>query len=357
MKTHERLYLIDKLLREKKYANLEKIKKILNNESSKQLSERQFLRDISELKSKLQTRYPKETDDLLFFNRIKKGYQYKDGFSAFSDFSKQEIKSFADLISELKDLQHIFKGGKNMALYEKIKALAIEQEYAKGNENISWSPVSLIKEGVRSGQEYFDELLECIKSQRTIEIEYRKLGQESKIINCLPILIKEYNSGGWFTGWYLLALPIYEGTNFYTLSTNDLNVYAIDRIEKISESKLKPKFNNHTKFKPEEYFKYIFGLFRNNLGKNKSIKRHIIHIESIDNNWIYDYILKYPIHSTQTILTNNKNTKYIKFKIEMELTIDLENYLYQHASQLRVIKPKILRDKIITRLQTALVSY
>ena len=65
MKSHERHYLIDRLLREKKYPNRDSINKILVNEGSDELSERQFLRDISDLKSKLQERYPKETDVLL----------------------------------------------------------------------------------------------------------------------------------------------------------------------------------------------------------------------------------------------------------------------------------------------------
>lgn len=357
MKPHERLHLIDKLLREKKFPNLQSINKILEEVGDRLLSSRQLLRDVENLKELLHQRYPNENkEELLKFNRVKKGYQYKEGYTAFSDFSRQEMKSLADLLDELKNHKHLFLGKNNLAIYEKIKALAIEQEFAKGNEHISWSPVSLIKEGERNGQEYFDEMIQYIRDKQCIDIKYKRFGTDSKLHQCLPILIKEYNSG-WYTGWYLLALPISKDKNFYLANTEDLIVYALDRIEKIEPSKLNPKIKFDKKFKPDEYFKHVFGIIRNNLGPNKSTKVHKVVMETTNENWIYDYILKYPIHHTQKIIKNNPKSKYLKFSIEIEIDKELENYLFNHSAEIRVLLPKILRSSIINRLQSAMDKY
>lgn len=356
MKSHERHYLIDRLLREKKFPNRDSINKILTNEGADKLSERQFLRDISDLKNKLQERYPKETDELLFFNRTKKGYQYKEGYTAFSDFSKQEIKSLADVLDQLKNLKHLFMGSATLGIYEKIKALAIEQEYEKGNELIHWSPVSLIKEGERKGQENFDNLIKHIQNRECIKINYHKLDGSFKAHHCLPVLIKEYNSG-WYTGWYLLALPIKSDQNFYLANLNDLIVYALDRIENIELSELNPKIKINKSFNPHEYFNHVFGIIRNNLSQNSTTKVEKVQIETTDENWIYDYIIKYPIHHTQQIIKKDEKKRYIKFSIDIEIDTELENYLFKHSRELRVTKPEHLREKIVERLKSAYNRY
>ncbi len=356
MKSHERHYLIDRLLREKKFPNRDSINKILLNEGSDELSERQFLRDISDLKTKLQERYPKETDELLFFNRTKKGYQYKEGYTAFSDFSKQEIKSLADVLDQMKNLKHLFMGSESLGIYEKIKALAIEQEYEKGNDLIHWSPVALIKEGERKGQENFDTLIKHIQNRECIKINYRKLDGSYKSHHCLPVLIKEYNSG-WYTGWYLLALPIKKDQNFYLANLNDLIVYALDRIENIELSELNPKIKINKSFNPHDYFNHVFGIIRNNLSQNNSPKVEKVQIETTDENWIYDYILKYPIHHTQQIIKKDEKKRYLKFSIDIEIDTELENYLFKHSRELRVTKPEHLRERIINRLIESKITY
>lgn len=356
MKSHERLYLIDRLLREKKFPNHKSINEIIIADGSDELSERQFLRDISDLKNKLQVRYPKETDELLFFNRIKKGYQYKEGHTAFSDFSKQEIKSLADVMEQLKNFKHLFLGTESLGIYEKIKALSIEQEYEKGNDLIHWSPVSLIKEGERKGQEHFDEIIKYIQNKELIKLNYRKLDGSFKEHHCLPLLIKEYNSG-WYTGWYLLALPIKKDESFYLANLNDLIVYALDRIESIKKSNLNPKIKINKTFNPHEYFNHVFGIIRNNLNQDSLPKAEKVQIETTDEKWIYDYLLKYPIHHSQHIIKKEEKNKYLKFSIEIEIDTEFENYLFKHSAELRVLKPAHLRDKIIKRLENSLKKY
>lgn len=356
MKSHERLYLLDRFLREKKYPNREMINRVLLNEGTDELSERQFLRDISDLKNKLHERYPKENDDLLFFNRIKKGYQYKEGFSAFSDFSKQEIKSLADVLDQLKNLKHLFMGSETLGIYEKIKALSIEQEYEKGNDLIHWSPVALIKEGERKGQENFDIIIKHIQNRECIKINYHKLDGSYKSHHCLPVLIKEYNSG-WYTGWYLLALPINKDQSFYLANLNDLIVYALDRIEKIELSELEPKIKINKSFNPHEYFNHVFGIIRNNKGPNNSTKTDKVQIETTDENWIYDYIIKYPIHHTQKILKKEESNRYLKFSIDIEIDTEFENYLFKYSRELRVLKPVQLRERIIEKLKRTHSNY
>ncbi len=356
MKSHERLYLLDRLIREKKFPNRDDINAILESTGADEISDRQFLRDIRDLKDKIQERYPRETNDLLTFNRLKNGYQYKEGYSAFADFSKQEIKSLADVMDQLKNFKHLFMGSESLGIYEKIKALSIEQEYEKGNDLIHWSPVALIKEGERKGQENFDALIKHIQDRECIKINYRKLDGTYKEHHCLPVLIKEYNSG-WYTGWYLLALPIKADQSFYLANLNDLIVYALDRIEGIKKSDLEPKIKINKSFNPHEYFDHVFGIIRNNLGQNNSPKVEKVQIETTDENWIFDYILKYPIHHSQHIIKKDDKNKYLKFSIDIEVDTELENYLFKHSAELRVIKPINLRDRIIERLNRSLEGY
>ena len=120
--------------------------------------------------------------------------------------------------------------------------------------------------------------------------------------------------------------------------------------------KLNPKIKFEKKFKPDQYFKHVFGIIRNNLGENKSTKVHKVTVENY-NPWIYEYVLKYPIHHTQQILQNDAKKKYVKFTIEIELDRELENYFFKHSSELRVLKPNVLRENIINRLNEALEAY
>lgn len=356
MKSHERLYLLDRLIREKKYPNRDEINAILESQGAEEISERQFLRDIRDLKDKIHERFPRENDDLLTYNRIKKGYQYKEGYSAFAEFSRQEIKSLADVMDQLKNFKHLFLGTESLGIYEKIKALSIEQEYEKGNDLIHWSPVALIKEGERKGQEHFDDIIKHIQNRETIKINYRKLDGSFKEHHCLPLLIKEYNSG-WYTGWYLLALPIKATQSFYLASMNDLIVYALDRIEEISKSKLDPKIKINKSFNPHAYFDHVFGIIRNNLNQNGSTKVEKVQIETTEQNWIYDYVLKYPLHHSQHIVKKDEKRKYLKFSIDIEVDTELENYLFKHSAELRVLKPISLRNSIKKRLENSLENY
>jgi predicted DNA-binding transcriptional regulator YafY len=156
------------------------------------------------------------------------------------------------------------------------------------------------------------------------------------------LLIKEYNNG-WYTGWYLLFQEISAGET--KISLDKLRLFALDRIETLRFSSATTKIRIHPSFQPSEFFKHTLGLFRGAQEAEKIILR--INADS----WIKEYLPKYPIHPSQ------KKINAQLFELTLEINQDVENFLLRYATELQVIEPVYLRNRLLENLQKALLHY
>ena len=308
-------------------------------------SERSFSRDLKALKEKLAERYPSLEEaegDLIRYSKSENRFYYvRDDISAFPSFSEKELDQIASIIDFNK---HLFTGGNGNGIVNKLRAISLENNLLKHEDLANWPAIELINEGDRSGSEHVKFLVDAISGKKCIEISHKGLIATSKIktINGLPLLIKEYNNG-WYTGWYLLFQEISDSQ--IRISLDKLRLFALDRIETIRLSPTNFKTRIHPDFQPSDFFKNSLGLFRG----ASAAERILIKIG--EDSWIREYITKYPIHFSQ------KSIDTLHFELSLEINEELENFLLRYSTELQVIDPPILREKVRKKLEKALSHY
>ncbi|MFM7019231.1 MAG: helix-turn-helix transcriptional regulator, partial [Aquirufa sp.] len=167
-----------------------------------------------------------------------------------------------------------------------------------------------------------------------------------KKITGIPLLLKEYNNG-WYTGWYLLFQPASAEDTLIRLDLNQLRVFALDRITGIRVVKKEPKIRKAADFQPADYFNASLGVFR-----SSTMKAETIRIEVLKSSWMFNYLLKYPIHASQQLSEEQEDSAVFQYKLEIEQ--ELENFLIRYAAEMRILAPEKLKISIQNQLQETL---
>jgi predicted DNA-binding transcriptional regulator YafY len=170
-------------------------------------------------------------------------------------------------------------------------------------------------------------------------------------------MLKEH-SNGWISGWYLLGIVIDNAfPDKIHLKIKNIRLFSLNRINDAVTLNYKPEVIFERRFNPSDFFKYTIGLFRVNLLQIVTHKKVIIETTGAPTSWIYDYIKAYPIHSTQTVIDDKKEDKYMKFSLMVEENPELEQFLMKYSNEIRVVSPVELKTKIKKRLEVALGHY
>lgn len=315
-------------------------------------AERSFSRDLKDLKELLQIRYPALHDtegELIKFSRAQnRFYLIRDDISAFPSISDKELSQIASTIEQNK---HLFSGGAGEGLVNKLRAIAMENSMARHHDMLAWSAIELVKDGERSGANFMSIILENIYAKKVIAFTHRGLASHSKQKQALglPVLLKEYNNG-WYTGWYVLFQPMEPGETQLKPDINKLQLFALDRIVQITPVQDQPRVRIHPEFKPADYFKNCLGLFR-----SKSLQAQSIQCRIDKDNWMLNYIEKYPIHASQEIISENESSVRIQLKLEIDQ--EVENFFIRFAQEIRVLEPKNLVEQIKSGLEKGIGNY
>ena len=226
------------------------------------------------------------------------------------------------------------------------------------SDPLRWDPVVLNKVTPIGNDKSFGVFLRAIREKQPVEITYGNLSPNQSLVqyNLYPLMLREYTNG-WITGWYLLAVVIEDFPQRLQLKLNKIRVFALDRITRVNLLEYRPQVVFEKGFNPADYFKYTMGISRFNL--IKIVENMKITIETINKEkvWIYDYLKKYPFHSTQKIVEDNSETKYLKFSIQVEENWELEQFLLKYANEIRVVSPQRVRDQIESLLEEGLRYY
>ena len=310
-------------------------------------SERSFNRDIKELRDMVSIRFPHleiEYGHLIKYSRSSNQFYFvRDDISAFPGFSEKELTQIANSIEHNK---HLFTDGLGKGILQKLNAIGLENRLSRFHQDIKWPALQLIKDGERSGGQWLAVLLEKIYKQEVIELEHKGLKKSSgvKKIKALPLMIKEYNNG-WYTGWYILFYPIHGESKLIRPQVNDLWCFALDRIVGIVNVPNVYQIRISADFNPGAYFENIMGIARNSSSSNRIEK--IVFKVNLDS-WIRLYIDKYPIHSSQKLLIKED---HLLIELSMEMSKDLENFIFQYLDEIQVIAPQELIVDLDSRLK------
>ncbi|MHA8061091.1 helix-turn-helix transcriptional regulator [Aquirufa beregesia] len=318
-------------------------------------SERSFSRDVSALKELLKERYPsieEEMGELIRFSRSTLGFYYvRQDISAFPSFSEKELNQIASII----DLnQHLFTDGAGQGIVNKLRAITLENNLATYHKINTWPSIQLIKDGERAGSDNIKPILEAIAAKDCLHFSYQSLSKSArhKFYLGIPLMIKEYNNG-WYTGWYVLIQEVKENDRIIKTEINTLRLLALDRMDQLKVVKSTYQLRFAPDFYPPDYFKNMLGILRNNL-INPEIKPEIVCVRLDTDNWLLDYLRKYPLHPSQQVKVQDSSHQKIRVTWNMEINIELESFLMRYAHDLTVVSPASLRKRLKQNLEEAL---
>jgi predicted DNA-binding transcriptional regulator YafY len=169
------------------------------------------------------------------------------------------------------------------------------------------------------GIEMFDSLYEAIINKETLKIKYCAYGKEIKEHVVSPYLIKEYRNR-----FYLVARK-HDHLNDEEL----IYCYGMDRIKRIRKSD--ELYKQTKEFNAKNYFKHSFGITR-------KLDEEPIDLVLKFNAINIPYILSKPLHSSQKIINQTKNSLTISIKVyeSHELNMAILGY----GAGVQVIAPK-----------------
>jgi predicted DNA-binding transcriptional regulator YafY len=266
------------------------------------------------------------------FSRFERGYFYSD-----PNYSINEVSLAED------DLEAIRFAA---AILDQFRSVPILQQYENAIEKIinrikiSPNPtdeqldkyIQFERSTVHRGNEYLGPLLDAIRQHRTIRIQYQKFSDDAvKEYQLHPYLLKEYDNR-----WYLIGIEV---------NQNKYRTYGLERIQslELAERGFKPDVD----FSPSRFFQHSIGI--------TEIAESPVKIELSFIPTAGKYVMSQPIHSSQVLLKESKDS--IRIGLHVLLTQELFNRILQYGDQVEVVKPVRLRQMIKERLEKALDRY
>ena len=185
-------------------------------------------------------------------------------------------------------------------------------------ENMSLSDRILV-EKIPSGIEFLTTIINAIKENKKIEIEYLQFGSDySSTFPIEPYCLKLFENR-----WYVL------GKNNWA----EMKIYCLDRMKSVTA--LDERFKLPPDFDAESYFMPYFGII-----VDSAINPQLIRIRAYGNQKYYLRTL--PLHESQDLIEETE--EYADFDFYMSPTLDLQYKLLSFGSSVEVLKPENLRN-------------
>ena len=178
--------------------------------------------------------------------------------------------------------------------------------------------------------DFLTKVIEAMKRNVKITIEYRKYGDEQpKNLTFEPYCIKLFKQR-----WYVLG-------HFHRDATDDMpesdycGVCSFDRI--LSMTLTEEKFQMDPDFNAQAYFEKCYGVLVNDATE---VERIVIRAYGYERFYLRDL----PLHKSQKEIDQGEN--YTDFEFFMRPTIDLSYHLLSSSDHIKVLEPKWLADEI-----------
>lgn len=312
-----RIYFIDDLLEECNKA-------LLNFDStSKGIQRRQLFDDIRFMESEQGWSIP-----LIRVRRGKKvSYQYENPIFSISnqtlnDSEVEQLKSAIETISHFSGNPQFEWVNELIPILEsKFGLIERKKEVISFDNNIDLKGYNLIM-----------PLFNAIINQRVLEISYRTFKTTEPFeINFHPYYLKQFNNR-----WFVFGYNQGHDIPIWTL--------ALDRIVSISEIDVRYV---ETNIDWEDYFYDLIGVTKPKGVEVQEIKLKFSHDAA-------PYIITKPIHPSQKIEHDEKG---LFVKIKVVPNNELESMILSFGDRVKVISPKYLKERVISRLQDANNQY
>ncbi|PCJ80236.1 MAG: hypothetical protein COA49_09665 [Bacteroidetes bacterium] len=179
------------------------------------------------------------------------------------------------------------------------------------------------------GSQHLAPLLSAAKNHNPINLRYRKFSSENdKNYLVHPYLLKEYRNR-----WYLLA---------WDPEKKFIRTFGCDRITNISIDE-NSTFTTTSSFDSDSYFKHAVGI---TVIDDTNPVEVVFECDSI----LSRYLESKPLHPSQKITVIGSKTRVT---LHVLITYELVQWILGFASDIKIISPPSLREKLVNRLEQA----
>lgn len=185
------------------------------------------------------------------------------------------------------------------------------------NSNISISDRILVNR-IPSGTEHLKNIMDALKNNIRIEINYRQFDRESHTFPIDPFCLKLFENR-----WYVL------GRN----NRGHTKIYCLDRIIKVKFTDV--RFELPAEFDGEKFFSPYFGVA---IGYDVKPEKIIIRGYDVHRH----YMASLPLHDSQKLIEDTG--EYADFELFLAPTYDLIMKLLSFGTMIEVVEPVSLRN-------------
>lgn len=185
----------------------------------------------------------------------------------------------------------------------------------------------IIPENVPSGREYIEPVMDAMKKNRFIHINYFNYRKgDTRDHYVMPLCVKLFRQR-----WYMVVRNWPAGKNI---------VFCLDRIQDF-------RLSSHTyeypeEFNPQEFFDGCIGVIP---GDGYDIEKVRIKVNSGQANYLRDL----PLHESQQ--ETEQTDGYSIFELQVRPTIDFQQELLWNGENLKVLEPLWLRKEIAGKIK------
>ncbi|GAA4790483.1 WYL domain-containing protein [Olivibacter ginsenosidimutans] len=261
----------------------------------------------------------------------RKFYTYEDPHYSISNTPLSDSD-----ISKMKDAVDILKHLNGFAYFEEMSDIIarLENNLSK-QEDTSASYIQLESNKLLKGLNWITPIHKAIREKIPLLITYKSFKSKSEQEAVyFPYLLKEYRNR-----WFVICKSK-KGKTLMTL--------ALDRIIDIAEM-AKSGYIAYEGVDFERYYADTIGVTKSERDRGRRVILHVDRHHA-------PYVLTKPIHASQQLLKTEENGD-ILIRLDVVLNFELEREILGFGECVKVLGPRILRDRIKRRVYHMLQQY
>jgi predicted DNA-binding transcriptional regulator YafY len=266
------------------------------------------------------------------YSKAHKGYYYEDANYTINDINLNDddldaLYFAADTLTQFRDIP-LFRTYRS-AIDKVVSKLRVNRD---PNDRTTDAFIQFEDAPEVVGLEHLEPLVEAIKSNEVVTIEYGKYTDDSVEPHALhPYLLKEYRNR-----WYLIGFHP-EKAMFKT--------YALDRIHTLK--RLNDRFETQANFDPDQFFKYSMGITQ----LDTAPVDVVLHCEALQ----AKYFQSRPLHKSQRMHFNDDGSA--ELRIRVIISFELVSEILSYGASVTVRAPQELKTRVFEAHKSALDRY
>ncbi|MEI8271195.1 MAG: WYL domain-containing protein [Paludibacter sp.] len=176
----------------------------------------------------------------------------------------------------------------------------------------------IIFENIPSGQQYLTPIIEAMRDEQKLEINYQSYWSDAATFEIEPYFVKVFKQR-----WYVIA------------KSDKVRIYALDRIKSLNVTT--HSFKMPVSLDAENYFQDCYGII---LGEDLKAETIKLRFDSSQAN----YIRALPLHHSQQEIETTP--EFVVFEYRIKPTFDFIQEILLHGDMVEVLTPVSLRNEI-----------